>query len=300
MSVIDSAVSWALSIANNNSHGYDQSGRWGPDYDCSSLVISAFKQAGIPLTCTYTGNMLSDMLAKGFKNVTSSVNLATGSGIQKGDVLLNVASHTAMSIGGGQIVQATGNEFGGITGGQKGDQTGKEIGVFSYFNFPWNYVLRYSETQSSGGSSTPASSQTPSSEIQNGSKYVVKQGDNLTMIALKFYGDPSRYVDIMKANNITNPNLIWIGQELVIPSKDGSASSSTSAVCTVTLPVLKYGDNGMKIRKLQKLLEACGYTITVDGDFNSTTQSIVKAFQAAKGLPSNGIVDGKTYEALMS
>ena len=44
--VIESAVNWAVKIANDNSHGYDQNNRWGPNYDCSSLVISAFEQAG--------------------------------------------------------------------------------------------------------------------------------------------------------------------------------------------------------------------------------------------------------------
>lgn len=67
--VIEKAVTWAVQIANDNSHGYDQGNRWGPDYDCSSLVISAFRQAGVPLSCTYTGNMRADMLAKGFREV---------------------------------------------------------------------------------------------------------------------------------------------------------------------------------------------------------------------------------------
>ena len=36
--VIEKAVEWAISIANDNSHGYDQAHRDGPDYDCSSLI----------------------------------------------------------------------------------------------------------------------------------------------------------------------------------------------------------------------------------------------------------------------
>ena len=57
---INSAVEWAVGIANDDSHGYDQIGRWGPDYDCSSLMISAWQQAGVPVMAngaTYTGNM---------------------------------------------------------------------------------------------------------------------------------------------------------------------------------------------------------------------------------------------------
>ena len=105
MTVPEKAVQWAVNIANDSSHGYDQGNRWGPDYDCSSLVISADKQAGVPLSCTYTGNMRSDMMMNGF--VPAPVNLASGEGLIEGDVLLNELHHTAMYIGGGRIVQAS-------------------------------------------------------------------------------------------------------------------------------------------------------------------------------------------------
>ena len=143
MGVIENAVTCALEIAEDDSHGYDQSQRWGPDYDCSSLVISAFKKAGVPLSCTYTGSMRGDMLRCGFEDVTGSVDLPTGAGLERGDVLLNYIHHTALYIGGGQIVQASINEYGGTTGGQTGDQTGREIYTRSYYNYPWDCVLRY-------------------------------------------------------------------------------------------------------------------------------------------------------------
>lgn len=142
---IESAVQWAIGIANDNSHGYDQGNRWGPDYDCSSLLVTAYQQAGIKVKdagATYTGNMYAAFKSCGFQDVTGSVNLSSGSGVQRGDILLNVASHTAMSIGNGQVVQASQNENGGATGGATGDQTGQEIWCTSYYNFPWDYVLR--------------------------------------------------------------------------------------------------------------------------------------------------------------
>ena len=46
MTKTEKAVTWAIEIANDPAHGYDQDNRWGPDYDCSSLVISAWQQAG--------------------------------------------------------------------------------------------------------------------------------------------------------------------------------------------------------------------------------------------------------------
>lgn len=50
--------------------------------------------------------------------------------------------------------------------------------------------------------------------------YTVKSGDMLMTLAKKFYGDESKYVLIMKANNITDANKITVGQKLKIPPAD--------------------------------------------------------------------------------
>ena len=148
MSKIDKAIEWALNIANDSSHGYDQASRWGPNYDCSSLLISAWEAAGVPVKtkgATYTGNMKSVFLKCGFKDVTKNDNVefGMGAGLQRGDILLHEGNHTAMYLGDGRIVQASINERGGITGGQSGDQTGNEIHVRYYYNYPWQVLLRY-------------------------------------------------------------------------------------------------------------------------------------------------------------
>ena len=146
MGKIKSAVDWAVGIASDSSHGYAQDNRWGPDYDCSSMVISAWEQAGVPVKtkgATYTGNMKKVFLACGFADVTSKVNKSNGSGMQTGDVLLHEKNHTAMFIGNSKIVHASINEKGGIKNGQPGDQTGGEICTRSYYNYPWDCVLRY-------------------------------------------------------------------------------------------------------------------------------------------------------------
>lgn len=190
MRVIEKAVEWITAIANNPSNGYDQANRWGPDYDCSSLVISAYKQAGVKLACTYTGNMRSDMLSNGFKIVTDNTLAA-------GDVLLNEANHTAMYIGNGLIVQASSNENGKVVGGKTGDQTGGEINIRGYYNFPWDCVLRYQETDGGTGADTMPSI------------YIVKPGDNLTSIAAKAGVSVASLVAI---NGITDPNRIYPNQ----------------------------------------------------------------------------------------
>jgi hypothetical protein len=154
MTKVEKAVDYMKKIAADPKHGYSQTNRWGSpntwsDYDCSSLVISAYQSAGIPVKdkgATYTGNMYSVFLQCGFKDVTNKVNLATGSGLIAGDVLLNHQNHTAMMISTSQLAQASIDENGNISGGKVGDQTGWEIHTRSYYNYPWNCVLRYPET----------------------------------------------------------------------------------------------------------------------------------------------------------
>ena len=50
--------------------------------------------------------------------------------------------------------------------------------------------------------------------------YTVKKGDCLWNIAKKFYGNGAKYTKIYNANKskIKNPNLIYPGQVLTIPS----------------------------------------------------------------------------------
>lgn len=48
--------------------------------------------------------------------------------------------------------------------------------------------------------------------------YTVKAGDTLALIARSQMGSPGKYRSIQKRNNLPNPNLIMIGQQLVIPN----------------------------------------------------------------------------------
>lgn len=146
---INDAIAWAVGIANDDSHGYDQDDRWGPDYDCASLVIQAYENAGCLVKtqgATNTSNMRSNFVYCGFVQI----NYTAGMTLYAGDVLWR-EGHCAMYIGNDQIVSAHINELGTITGGATGDQTGHEIDV-SAFNSSgaWTYVLRLLTTGSAG------------------------------------------------------------------------------------------------------------------------------------------------------
>ncbi len=47
--------------------------------------------------------------------------------------------------------------------------------------------------------------------------YTVRDGDNLWSIAVRAYGDGFRWVDIVKANNLSSPDNITTGQVLKLP-----------------------------------------------------------------------------------
>lgn len=137
---IERYISWAIATANDNSHGYSQANRWGPDYDCSSFVVSSLKNSGFAVGgATWTGNMKSELTKYGFRWYT---NVAQRT---RGDIMLahnSVNQHTEIFLGNNQIVGATGSENGGIYGAA-GDQTGREIRVGTYYSEPWDGFLRY-------------------------------------------------------------------------------------------------------------------------------------------------------------
>lgn len=150
---VESAVTWMINIANDDTHGYDQDSRWGPDYDCSSFVISGYEQAGIPLKtngATYTGDLKAVALSTGFTEVDWGNDVSK---LVRGDIILNEVHHVCCYIGNGQIVQASQNELGHATGGQTGDQTGTEIYVRDYYVYSsgWDCVLRYKNGSTGGG-----------------------------------------------------------------------------------------------------------------------------------------------------
>lgn len=144
---VEGAVVWAIEIANDDSHGYDQITRdGGVDYDCSSLVSTAFRQAGfdIPLPSPSTWTMRDAFEAVGF--VWHPGN-PEASDLIRGDIVLDIDAHVELYIGQQQLVGAHINEFGGINYGQPGDQTGNEISVGGYYRSSggiyWDGFLRY-------------------------------------------------------------------------------------------------------------------------------------------------------------
>lgn len=135
MPKIETAVAWAEQIAADDRHGYSQSHRNGPDYDCSSLVGTALSRAGFAVSKdSTTRNLESQLIKCGFKKCQAPW--------KRGDIHLAAGHHVTMSTDASHIVHASQSENGGIDG-ETGDQTGREICVRTYYDLPYENTVHY-------------------------------------------------------------------------------------------------------------------------------------------------------------
>lgn len=122
---------------------------WGGDRDCSSSICDVWQTAlkGTPYegrldAATWTGNMRGVFVASGLFEWHP---MGDGYIAQTGDIYLNEQKHTAMcqSAVPDMLSEFYINEYGGIIGGQEGDQTGRESRIVPYYGFPWDGILAY-------------------------------------------------------------------------------------------------------------------------------------------------------------
>lgn len=318
MTVAEKAVSWAKQIALDNSHGYSQADRWGPDYDCSSFVISAFEQAGLPVRragAGYTGNMRSAFLACGFQDVTAQVNLVSGSGLQAGDVLLNYASHTCLYIGGGQVANARSDNG----QPQSGDQSGTEIRLQGYWNYPWNCVLRYmgTETSQSGTdinvtTTSGLSKGARGEEVRTLQQLLIDAGYSVGpdgadgvygLNTFKAVAELQRDFGLTATGeaNAETMKAIDAASTFVLVRPEPEHPESETAGRTLDFPDLTSGSRGNAVLLLQAILTFRGCDCgKADAVFGAKTAAALNKFKQARGLNPDSKVDSETWNLLLT
>lgn len=100
--------------------------------------------------------------------------------------------------------------------GEEGDKY-ISLELLEYREF--NKKIAIIKTENNKGTSNNANSTSQTNPKATTKTYVVKSGDTLWGIARTYYGNGAEYPKIFNANRniISNPNLIYPGQKLVIP-----------------------------------------------------------------------------------
>lgn len=74
-----------------------------------------------------------------------------------------------------------------------------------------------------------------------GQYVVVVYGDTLSKISETHYGGASKYAQLAKANGISNPNLIYVGQKIYLTGSTSGSSSGSTSTTTNTVTNIKLG-----------------------------------------------------------
>ena len=93
-----------------------------------------------------------------------------------------------------------------------------------------------------------------------------------------------------------------LGIAYVPVAAQNGAGEANSTSLVVTIPVLKSGSKGGKVKALQAMLKGYGYGLGiwgVDGDFGAATVKAVQQYQKKNGLTADGIVGKATWAKLL-
>ena len=87
------------------------------------------------------------------------------------------------------------------------------------------------------------------------------------------------------------------------PAEKPVEKPKAAETCTVTLPVIRFGDKGGTVKVMQALLDFHGYPCAnggADGIYGNGTKEALKYFQAEKDLDTDAVCGPLTWAALMN
>ena len=283
----DAAAEVMEHLCSHSTHGYSQINRQGVgtganvfetvalsdgtkvtiaqgDRDCSSAAIECYAALGVDCGgATYTGNMRACMVGTGnFRWITDL------SQRKRGDILLNEAHHTAVFLGNGKLGQFSISER-GTTHGTRGDQTGYESNVKSYYNYPWNGILRYCGPAREGSTAPSGPVEVPPTQGTGG----LDLGPDLTVFGPKFarawQTQLGTEVDgVISGQTHADAVYFWAVQDGTVLYDSGTGSAA--------------------VVRLQKRLIAAGYSCGdkgADGCYGPSTIAAHQRWLADHGYP---------------
>ena len=223
----DKAAKYMEQICKDDNYGYDQGQRLTGynsivankgkvkggkgEFDCSSLVASCYKLAGLNISpALTTRNMRSALLATGkFKAYTGAKYLKSNTYAKRGGIYLKEGSHVVMALEDSKKSETVKDENTYTV--KPGDTLSK---IAKVHNTTVDSLVRLNNIKNPN-------------VINIGQKlilsepyrvYTVAKGDTLSKIARDLLGNANRYPEIMGINGLRN-TVISIGQKLKIPSR---------------------------------------------------------------------------------
>ena len=121
--------------------------------------------------------------------------------------------------------------------------------------------------------------------------YIVRKGDMLSQLAVDF---DTTTAELVRLNNLSNPDVLYVGQELRVPAGRGGASKSTSYKST---PSVKKGGS-YTIQKgdtLSGIAVAAGVSINDLRSLNNIQGDMIRAGETLD-IPSGGKVPTQTQK----
>lgn len=104
-----------------------------------------------------------------------------------------------------------------------------------------------------------------------------------------------KWANGVQVTALTARNWLKHGKLPWIEYSDGEVKN----VVQIELSVLRKGSKGEQVKTLQRLLNAFGNSLSVDGDFGSKTDSALKSYQKKNGLQVDGICGRLSWESLL-
>jgi hypothetical protein len=101
---------------------------------------------------------------------------------------------------------------------------------------------------------------------------------------------PEAVKEYMQSNNISAPTAA------PAPPKAPEAPRPRP----INEPVVRLGDRGPQVRKMQINLSRKGHQVRADGRFDQSTMNVLKQFQSRNGINPNGVCDQDTWRVLLS
>lgn len=120
-----------------------------------------------------------------------------------------------------------------------------------------------------------------------------KQSNKVLLASFSLLKFPAATGNTVTSSRRPKQKFVADADKRLIGKQDGNEKFTSP-----NLPTLGFGNSGVSVSVLQRLLLSSGYTVQVDGVFGALTEAAVKAFQYRRNIVADGVVGQRTWREL--